>query len=121
MTSLVQHAKRELRTAGLFDADSDFDGEIGVQVSSLMDVLTAYGHSGASLEQTLSVFDKLARGKPLTPLTGEDDEWEVPEQCKLDYPQMLQNKRYHFIFKDDEMAWDVNKGRVAITFPHTVD
>lgn len=118
MTSLVQHAKRELRTAGLFDADSDFDGEIGVQVSSLVDVLTAYGHSGGSLEQTLSVFDKLARGKPLTPLTGEDDEWYAPETT---IPNLLQNKRYHFIFKDDEMAWDVNKGRVAITFPHTVD
>lgn len=121
MTSLVQHAKRELRAAGLFDEDADYDGAVATCTTTLMEVFTAYGHSGGSLEQTLKVFDRLARGKPLTPLTGEDDEWEVPEQCKLEYPQMLQNKRYHLVFKDDEMAWDVGKGRVPITFPHTVE
>jgi hypothetical protein len=89
MTSLVQHAKRELRSAGLFDADADYNGDVAVIATSLMEVFAAYGHSEGSSAQTLAVFDRLARGKPLTPLTGEDDEWDVPENCKLEYPQML--------------------------------
>jgi hypothetical protein len=116
MTSLVQHAKRELRSAGLFDADAEYDGDVAVQVSSLMEVFAAYGHSGGSAEQTITIFDKLARGMPLTPLTGEDDEWEVPDNMS---GQILTNNRCPFVFKDDEMAWDVRKGRVAISFPYS--
>jgi hypothetical protein len=121
MSSLVQHAKYELRAAGLFDPDADYDGAVATCATTLMEVFTAYGHSGGSLEQTLAVFDKLARGKPLSPLTGEDDEWESPEHSKAEHPQMLQNKRYHLIFKDDEMAWNVAVGREPITFPYTVE
>lgn len=116
MTTLLQHAKSELRSAGLFDADSDFDGEIGVQVTSLMETFLAYGHSGTSAYRTLEVFDKIARHMPLTPLTGEDDEWESPNGTD---GQMRINKRCTQVFKDDEMAWDIRKGRVAITFPYT--
>jgi hypothetical protein len=116
MTTLLQHAKRELRAAGLFDADADFNGDVAVQVSSLMEVFAAYGHSGASSEQTLDIFEKLARGMPLSPLTGEDDEWEVPEGMG---GQIQVNTRCSRVFKDDEMAWDVRKGRTPIIFPYT--
>lgn len=115
MSSLVQHAKRELRAAGLFDADADFNGDVAVHVTSLMEVFTAYGHSGGSAERTLEVFEKLARGMPLTPLTGEDDEWETPKGTS---GQMMVNTRCYRVFKDDEMAWDVNNGRVPLSFPY---
>lgn len=115
MTTLVQHAKRELRSAGLFDADADFDGDVAVQVTSLMEVFAAYGHSGGSAEQTLAIFEKLARGFPLSPLTGEDDEWEVPAGMG---GQIQVNKRFNRVFKDDEMAWDVRVGRTPLTFPY---
>lgn len=118
MSSLVQHAKSELRAAGLFDADADFNGDVAVQVTSLMEVFAAYGHSGASVEQTLAVFERLARGKPLTPLTGEDDEWYVPQGTD---GQIQMNKRFACVAKDDEMAWDVREGRKPITFPYTVN
>lgn len=114
MSALLQHAKYELRKAGLFDPDADYDGAVAVNVTSLMEVLTAYGHSGASAEQTLALFMKLAKGLPLSPLTGEDDEWHkaVPDK------QMQQNKRCIHVFKDDSIAWDVRKGYVPITFPY---
>jgi hypothetical protein len=115
MTTLLQHTKSELRAAGLFDEDSDFDGEIGVQVTSLMETLLAYGHSGGSLARTLEVFNRVANHSPLTPLTGEDDEWEIPNGMG---GQLYINKRCTRVFKDDEMAWDVRHGRVPITFPY---
>lgn len=116
MSSLVQHAKFELRAAGLFDADADYNGDVAVQVTSLTEVFAAYGHSGGSAEQTLKVFERLARGLPLSPLTGEDDEWEKAR----DGTGMQQSKRCVHVFKDDEMAWDVRAGRKPITFPYEV-
>jgi hypothetical protein len=118
MSSLLQHAKYELRAAGLFDADADYNGDVAVQATSLMEVFAAYGQSGGSAEQTLAVFEKLARGKPLSPLTGEDDEWYVPSGTS---GQIQMNKRFASVVKDDEMAWDVRFGRKAITFPYTVN
>jgi hypothetical protein len=115
MTTLRQHAKTELRAAGLFDADSDFDGDLGVQVTSLMDTFLAYDHSGGSAEQTLGIFSRLAKGLPLVPLTGDDDEWYIPQGKG---GQILANKRCIRVFKDEEMAWDVAVGRKPITFPY---
>lgn len=116
MSSLLQHAKFELRAAGLFDANADYNGDVAVQATSLMEVFAAYGHSGGSAEQTLAVFEKLARGLPLTPLTGEDDEWKRPDGVKDD--QILANKRCIHVFKDADMAWDVRAGRKPLTFPY---
>jgi len=115
MTTLLQHTKAELRAAGLFDADSDFDGEIGVHVTSIMETYLAYGHSGTSAQRALEVFVRLANGLPLTPLTGEDDEWYIPNGMG---GQMQMNRRCTRVFKDDEMAWDVALGRTPITFPY---
>lgn len=112
MTTLLQHAKAELRAAGMFDEDSDFNGEIGVQVTSLMETLSAYSHSGGSLELTLAVFNTVAHHMPLSPLTGEDDEWETRGQLQV-------NRRCTQVFRDEDMAWDVRKGRTPITFPYT--
>lgn len=117
MSTLLQHTKSELRAAGLFDEDSDFDGEIAVQVTALMETLTAYGHSGGSLERTLEVFDKVARHMPLTPLTGEEDEWERPVGVKDG--QIEINKRCTQVFRDAEMAWDIRMGRKPISFPYS--
>lgn len=117
MTSLLQHTKSELRAAGLFDENSDFNGEVGVQVTALMETLVAYAHSGGSLEATLGVFSRVANHLPLSPLTGEDDEWEVPVGMN---GQIQINKRCTRVFKDDTMAWDIRVGRTPITFPYSV-
>lgn len=108
MTTLLQHAKSELRAAGHFD-----DGDLGVRVTALIETLMAYGPFDAS---TFAVFNRVGYHLPLTPLTGEDDEWEIPTGTS---GQLMINKRCTQVFKDDEMAWDIRKGRTPITFPYT--
>lgn len=114
MSSLLQHTKTELRAAGMFDDDADFDGAIGVGVTALMETLTAYGHSGTSLDATVKTFSRLAAHLPLSPLTGDDDEWHHPVKGDT----MEQNKRCPRVVRDGKMAWDTEKGYTALTFPY---
>jgi hypothetical protein len=115
MNSLLQHAKAELRAAGLFDADADYDGMVAASVVSLMETFHAYGHSGGSGMMTARAFARVASYLPLTPLTGADDEWETPADKG---GQIQINKRCTRVFRDADMAWDVARGRKPITFPY---
>lgn len=119
MSSLLQHAKAELRAAGLFDPDADFDGLVAQNVVALMETFVAAGHSGTSGEFTVALFRKLARGIAITPLTGEDDEWEDRSVENSGQP-LWQNKRASTVFKTLDKAWDVEDETLApITFPYT--
>lgn len=118
MSSLLQFAKSELRAAGLHDPDADYGGDIATCVTSLMETFVAYGHSGGSAEQTLAIFEKLARHIPITPLTGEDDEWH-DRTNENSGETMWQNKRCERVMKNIHMAWDTDHGYVAIEFPYT--
>lgn len=116
MSSLVNHAKAELRRAGMFDADADYGGEIAPAVVALMETFTAYGHSGGSAALTLEAFTQLANGRALTPLTGEDDEW-IDRSVESGYP-MWQNNRNGNVFKDLNGAYRiVGSTRVDLSFP----
>jgi hypothetical protein len=132
MSNLVEHAKTELKAAGLFDKDSDYDGMLGEAALELVEVFDKQGHSGLSAPYVADIVNKLFMFKPLLPLTGEDSEWTC-----LDYDSEVayQNKRYSSVFKDkDGQAYDIegrifidpdghsytNKdSRVYITFPYT--
>jgi hypothetical protein len=106
MSNLVDHAKREIQAAGLFDADSDYDGETGKAALELVEVFSKQGHSGGSAHLVLEVFNRLARFKPLTPLTTNPDEWMEVEDGK-----MWQNLRQSSVFSNDggKTAYDVDK------------
>jgi hypothetical protein len=74
--SLTEHAERELRDAGLFDADSNYGGALGESVMELVKVFAAQGHSGSSAHMTISLFHRVASYKLLAPMknpmvTGE--------------------------------------------------
>lgn len=73
--SLVEHARRELQIAGLFDKDSDYGGMLGDAVMKMVELFAEEGHSGASAAMTIAILEKLLRFKPLTPLTNDPDEW----------------------------------------------
>jgi len=94
MSNLIKHAERELKLAGLFDKDSDYNGMLGDAVMELMKVFSNQGHSGMSASMVSSLFDKLSRFKQLTPLTFKDDEWNEPGE------NSYQNKRRSSVFKD---------------------
>lgn len=93
MSNLVKHAEFELKKAGLFDKDSDYGGMLGDGVMELIKVFAKQGHSGMSASMTTSLVEKLMRYEPLSPLTGEDDEWnEVGDGT-------MQNRRDSRVFK----------------------
>lgn len=92
---LVSHAEFELRRVGLFDEDSDYNGDIGKCIVELMKVFAAQGHSGGSAMRTLELFNHLAKFKTLSPITSDPTEWmEVGDLT-------WQNKRQSDYFSSD--------------------
>jgi len=77
---------------------------------NLMDLvrcISSGGHSFMSAGYTIDMFRRLAMQKPVTPLTGADDEWD---EVLDDRDGTQQNKRYFPLFrknKDNSTAYDV--------------
>lgn len=121
---LKEYAKSELERV-----DLEYDGMIKEAVLEIVDVFAGQGHSGGSAAVTLGVVDRLLRFQPLTPLTGEDDEWMEVDA------DLWQSKRCPSVFKDSERAWDIDLPRevlfavsgsegdteqwATVTFPYT--
>jgi hypothetical protein len=129
MSNLEDFAKSEMQRAGLFDKDGDYGGMLGDAVMKMIRVFADEGHSGYSAGMAVSIFEKVARFEPLTPLTGADDEWmEVGGDS-------WQNVRCSHVFKGaDGKAYDIQgkvfrepggscytgyDSRVYVTFPYT--
>lgn len=127
---LVDYAKKELELAGLFDKESDYDGKLGKAALELVEKFADQGHSGFSASMVTQIVTKLMQYEPLTPLTGEDDEW-----MDVDGQGLYQNKRYPSVFKNKErgayniegrvfrnrdgIAYTSKDSWVDITFPYT--
>jgi hypothetical protein len=75
MSNLVEHAKRELKLAGLYDKDSDYGGMIPENVLKCVEAFASAGHSGGSAEITLQILEKVLRFKTLTPITSDSTTW----------------------------------------------
>ena len=58
------------------------------------------GHSGNSIGIMRVMLNDLIRTRPLTPLTGEDDEWSECGMDDVSGVKTFQNKRYCALFKD---------------------
>lgn len=101
MGNLVEHAKRELELAGAFNGKGDiYNGMLGKAVMELIELFESQHHSGMSASIAINMFKQVASYEPLTPLTGEDDEWSDT------YPQ--QNKRCSHVFRDKgKGAYDI--------------
>ena len=131
MSNLKKHAERELKLLGynLDDKEEGMNKWMMESLLELIDVFAKQGHSGFSADYCANTFKKLALFEPLTPLTGNDDEWnEVGSD-------VWQNNRCSTVFKDnDGKAYDINgkvfrepNGRcfsskdshVYINFPYT--
>ena len=133
MSDLISFAYNEIRRAGLFDEDSDYHGMIGTAAMELVQAFADQGHSGASAALILHILSKVLAYEPLSPLTGEDDEW-VDISVEMGTP-MWQNKRCSRVFKyGDGSAYDTkgkvfveptgaaftsSESRVLVTFPYT--
>ena len=141
--SLVQYAESELDRIGMTD-DGDMNGMMRKHLIHMVKEFSDEGHSGFSASYALQCLQKLLRFKPLSPLTGEDDEWTEVSSIS-GYPH-FQNKRCSSVFKDgkDGQAYDIDgkvfwewyrdeetgearksyytcfESRVPVTFPYTV-
>ena len=98
---LVEYAKSELARIGR-DEDGMQD-MINKDILSIVEVFSEQGHSGFSAGYALPALERLLRFKPLTPLTGEDDEWnEISHGTQ-------QNKRCSSVFRNaDGTAHDID-------------
>lgn len=99
--AMLEWAKNELELAG-YRADDTEEGPnkwMREGVLRLMEVFCDEGHSGSSAPYAIALFRRLASWTPLTPLTGEDDEWnEVGDG-------LFQNRRASNVFKDKDGAY----------------
>lgn len=104
---LYDHAVHELDLIGLTDKD-DYNGMMRKHILHMVKEFCDEGHSGFSASYALRILEKLLAYKPLSPLTGEDDEWtEVTRQN--DGVPLYQNKRLSSVFKDGNgEAYDIN-------------
>ena len=140
--SLVQFAERELDLMGLTNED-EYDSAMRNHLLRMVKEFAQEGHSGFSAAYAISCLTRLLDYKPLTALTGEDDEWNDVTQYS-DGTILYQNKRCSSIFKDKDGAYDINgkvfwewwqgeetgkafksyytsiDSRVPVTFPYTV-
>lgn len=137
MSNLVDFAKREL---DMLLAKCEDDEARAMQqrmndgVLEIVKTFSNAGHSGFSANYALGLINRLLNWKPISELTGEDDEWE-----KLDYGEDIsfQNKRCPSVFKnaegraycvdakmfsdDNGKTWFTSRdSTVEVKFPYTV-
>lgn len=92
MSDLMDWAKDELK---LWNTGEDAFGEMmSSDVLEALEVLCSQGHSGMSAPIVMRIIQRLWSWKPLTPLTGEDSEWNEVGSGQY------QNKRCPSVFKD---------------------
>lgn len=106
MSSIVDWAEEELKRY-----DFDFYGDnMDKAVLEVLKTLSDQGHTNMSAYIVIQLVDRLWSWKPLTPLTGEDDEWT--DECDPN-GNKWQNKRYSAVFKNKETGecYDV-EGRI---------
>jgi len=97
MSNLVDYAKSEMDLIGLTDAD-EYNAAMRKHILGMVKLFSKEGHTGFSAPYAIDILSKVLRFKPLSPLTGEDDEW-INVRDYGDEPH-YQNKRLSSVFKD---------------------
>lgn len=132
MSYIEQFAIDELKRIGMYDSDDEMNNKMSEHILKMVKVFEEEGHSGFSAAYAVSILEKLLRFEPLSPLTGEDDEWnEITEEMGS---KLYQNNRCSRVFKDENGAYDIDgkvfvepngvgyvskDSRVYVEFPYT--
>lgn len=104
-SNIVAYADAELQAAGWYEDDAFYGDLVPKAVLRSARLFSIEGHSGMSAGLVNRISSNVCMFKPLTPLTGADDEWiEVGDG-------VFQNKRMSSIFKSAGRAYWI-KGRV---------
>lgn len=124
MSNFVKFAEEELNRIG-----GQEDGMQRLMNKCVLDIVKMFdeqGHSGFSAGYAIAQIRRLLNWKPLTSLTGEEDEWNGDQNKR--YSAVFREKdgtAYNIegkIFTDDggETWWQGSGSRVPVIFPYTV-
>ena len=91
MSNLVDYAKDELKRIGMVDSGEDCNDWATKAILDLIELFASQGHSGFSAPYVINAFSRLAMFKPLSSLTGEDDEWM---RWEIDYSRIKDILQY---------------------------
>ena len=97
MSNLLSYAESELDRIGLTHED-EYNGAMRGHILKMVEVFAEEGHSGFSGRYALNILAKLLDFKPISPLTGEDDEWH--DVSEYSGKTTFQNIRCSSVFKD---------------------
>ena len=131
MSELINFAKSELDIVGMKENDPEIANRaMREHILKMVEVFSDEGHSGFSASYAAAILEKLLRFNPISPLTGEDSEWNLISEVE----KLYQNKRCSHVFKSNGKAYDLNgkvfiqengsaytsaDSRVDVTFPYT--
>ena len=104
MSNLLSYAEDELNRIGMTENSPDeMNVEMCKHILHMVQEFSEEGHSGFSGRYALNILTKLLDFKPLTPLTGADDEWNDVGEI------YWQNKRCSSVFKkSDGTCYDID-------------
>lgn len=124
-----EYAMNEFKAAGWLNEDGSFKDEQQKQmcdhILTLLKVFSDEGHSGASASYARNLFNKLSSFQPLSPLTGEGDEWDESGQNKRCFSVFREKDGKVFdldgrIFRNSRgMCYRTRESSVLVTFPYT--
>ena len=107
MSNLLKHAERELNLIGMTEED-EYNGAMRKHILHMIKEFADEGHSGFSAPYAISILYKLMKFDPLTPLTGEDSEWNDISECGHE-TMRWQNNRRSSVFKNaDGSCYDID-------------
>lgn len=98
---MINHAKRELAILQSEEED-ELQEQINKNILDIVELFLEQNHSGTSASYVVGILDRLLRFEPISPLTGEDDEWNHVGE------NYYQNKRCSHVFKENGQAIDIN-------------
>lgn len=131
---MMEWAKEELSL--LVKNNDSIQNEINNDIIELVEVFAKQGHSGFTASYTLGILNRLLSWKPITPLTGSDDEWgevfdnesntQQNKRCSSVFRKNFDNSTAYYldgkVFSDDGgKTWFTSRdSRTPVTFPFTV-
>lgn len=134
--AMEEWAKKELDR--LIDKNNNCDMQkmMNKQIMEMVKLFCSHGHSGFSASYALNLLKNLLAWKPITPLTGEEIEWnqsvidpngtEQNNRCSAVFRKNKDNSTAYYIdgksFSDDggHTFYKSSKSSVPVVFPYVI-
>lgn len=105
--NLIDYAEDEL--ARILKDEDGMQELVNRNILEIVKAFSEQRHSGFSAGYVLSKLERLLRFKPISPLTGADDEWNEVRLGRRNGVRTYQNKRCSSVFKDVDAQGNVTR------------